>query len=83
MTDQGTQFKSKLVQNIMEEYKIKHRKSTTYHPQENKQVEATNKVLEAILNKTIHLHRRDRVEEIREALWAYRTKWRNTTRHTP
>ena len=29
--DQGTQFTSKLVQKIMEEYKIKHRNSTPYH----------------------------------------------------
>jgi hypothetical protein len=42
----------------MEEYKIKHRKSTPYHPQENGQVESTNKVIEAILTKTVHLHRR-------------------------
>eukprot|EP00253_Pinus_taeda_P025852 PITA_25852 len=83
VTDQGTEFTSKLVQKIMEEYKIKHRKSTPYHPQENKQVEATNKVLEAILTKNVHLHTRDWVEKLLEALWAYRNTWRNTTGHTP
>ena len=30
----------------------------------------------------MHLHRRDWVENLPEALWAYRTTWRNTTRHT-
>jgi len=30
VTDQGTQFTSKLVQKIMEEYKIKHRNPTPY-----------------------------------------------------
>lgn len=52
----------------MDEYKIKHRKSTPYHPQENRQVEYTNKVIDAILTKTVHLHRRDWVEKLLEAL---------------
>ena len=43
----------------MEDYKIKHRKYTPYHPQENGQVESTNKVIEGILTKTMHLHRKD------------------------
>lgn len=30
--DQGAQFTSKLVKKIMEQYKIKHYKSTPYHP---------------------------------------------------
>jgi len=68
---QGTQFTSKLGQKIMEEYKIKHRKSTPYHPQANGQVESTNKVIEAILTKTVHLHRRDWEEKLPEDLWAY------------
>lgn len=31
--DQGYQFKSKMVQKIVDEYKVKHRKYTPYHPQ--------------------------------------------------
>lgn len=83
MIDQRTQFISKLVQNIMEEYKIKHRNSTPYHPQANGHVESTNIIIERILTKIVHLHRRDWVEKLPKALWAYRTTWRNTTRHTP
>ena len=51
--DQGTQFTSKLIQPLMQQFKIKHRFSFPYHPQENGQVESTNKVLEAILTKTV------------------------------
>ena len=83
VTDQGTQFTSRLVQKLVDQYKIKHRKSTPYHSQANGQVESTNKVIEAILTKTVHLHRKDWVEKLPEALWAYRTTWRNTTGHTP
>ena len=32
VTDQGTQFTSRLVQDITEKYQIKHRRSTPYHP---------------------------------------------------
>ena len=39
--------------------------------------------MEAILTKTIHLHHKDWVDRLPEALWAYRITWRNTTGHTP
>ena len=35
VTDHGTQFASKIVKAIIEQYQIKHQKSTPYHPQEN------------------------------------------------
>jgi hypothetical protein len=46
-------------------------------------VESTNKVIEAILTKTVQLHHKDWVDRFPEALWAYKTTWRNTTGHTP
>ena len=55
VTNQGTQFTSKLMQELTTKYGIWHCKSSPYHPQANGQVESTNKVLEAILTKTIHL----------------------------
>eukprot|EP00253_Pinus_taeda_P025705 PITA_25705 len=82
-TDQGKKFTSRVVQKIVKEHKIKHQNSTPYHPQENGQVESTKKVIEAILTKTVHLHRRDWVENLPEALSAYHTTWRNTMGHTP
>ena len=35
VTKQGTQFTSKLIQSLMQQFKIKHRFSTPYHPQAN------------------------------------------------
>ena len=64
-------------------YGIWYFKYSPYHPQANGQVESTNKVLEAILTKTIHLHHNDWEDRLPEALWAYRITWRNTTGHTP
>eukprot|EP00253_Pinus_taeda_P010386 PITA_10386 len=83
VTDQGTQFTSKLVRDLTEKYKIKHRKSTPYHPQANGQVESTNKFLENIMTKTVQLNRRDWYEKLKDALWAYRITWKNTTGFSP
>jgi transposase InsO family protein len=59
VTDQGTQFTSNLVKYVTEQYQIKHRKSSPYHPKANGQVESTNKVIESILTKTVQLHHKD------------------------
>ena len=67
--DQGAQFTSKLVRGILEKYKIKHHKSSPYHPQANGQVESTNKILEAIMTKTVKQHRRDWSDKLLEDLW--------------
>ena len=59
VTYQGTQFTSKLMKELTKKYGIRHCKSSPYHSQANGQVESTNKVLEAILTKTIHLHHKN------------------------
>jgi hypothetical protein len=45
-------------------------------------VESTNKVIEAILTKIVQLHHKDWVDQLPEALWAYKKSWRNTIGHT-
>lgn len=72
-TNNGPQFISNLVKGIMEQYKIRHRKSIPYHPQENSQVESTNKMTELILTKIVNLLKKDWGNRLPEALWAYRT----------
>lgn len=83
VTDQGTQFMSKLVKLITRQYQIRHRTSSPYHPQASGQVESTNKVIEAILTKTIQYNHIDWLDRLPEELWAYRTAWRNTIGYTP
>ena len=48
-------------------YGIRHCKFSPYQPWDNGQVESTNKVLEAILTKTIHLHHKDWADRLLEA----------------
>jgi transposase InsO family protein len=57
----------------LQKYHIQYRMTTTYHPQDNGQVESTNKVIEAILTKTVKENRKDWSHKLPEALWAYRT----------
>eukprot|EP00253_Pinus_taeda_P024101 PITA_24101 len=68
VTDQGTQFTSKLLKDITEKYQIKQRRSTPYHPQANGQVESTNKTLEGIITKTIAMNRKNWEEKLKDAL---------------
>eukprot|EP00253_Pinus_taeda_P006977 PITA_06977 len=72
VTDQSTQFTSKLVKDVTDKYKIKHRKSTPYHPQANGQVESTNKTLEGIITKTVAMNGKNWEEKLKDAHWAYR-----------
>lgn len=81
--DQGAQFTSKLVQYITKKYKVKCRTSTPYHPQPNGHVESKNKVLEGIITKTIQFNKKKWADRFLEALWTYRTTWKNTTGYTP
>ena len=46
-------------------------------------MESKNKVIEAILTKTVKENRKDWSYKLPEALWAYRTTWRNTTGFSP
>ena len=71
------------LETLLQKYHIQHRIASPYHPQANGQVESTNKVIEAILNKMVRSHRRDWADRLLEALWAYRTTWCNTTGFSP
>ena len=53
VTDQGAQFTSHLIENILRKHTIKHRTSTAYHLQANDQVEVTNRALESIHTKVV------------------------------
>ena len=83
VTNQGTKFTSKLVRDLTDKYKIKHKKSTLYYPQANEQVESTNKVLENIMTKTVQMNRKYWSEKLRDAVWAYRITWKHTTGFSP
>ena len=73
-TDQGTQFTSNLIIELMQEDMMCHGKSSPYHPQANGQDEITNWELEYVLTKTIAMHKKDWATHLLESVWAYHTK---------
>jgi len=83
ITDGGPQFVGNKIAATLKNYHIQHKITTPYYPQANGQVESSNKIIEAILTKTIASHRRDWAARLPEALWAYRTTWRSTTGYSP
>lgn len=66
VTDQGPQFTSILIAQLVKEFETRHKNLTPYHPQFNGQVEVTNKELENILTKIMQVHKRDWVVRLLE-----------------
>lgn len=60
-----------------------HESSTPYYPQANGQVEAVNKVLVMMLQRTVGMHKSSWHLILFSALWAYRTSVKDTTGFTP
>eukprot|EP00253_Pinus_taeda_P007167 PITA_07167 len=71
VTDGGPPFNSHGFKATLQKYHIHHKITTPYNPQANAQVERTNKVIEAILTKTVKENRKDWSQRLPEALWAY------------
>jgi transposase InsO family protein len=83
ITNGGSQFTTHKITATLCNYHIKHRVTSPYHPQEKGQVESTNKVLEAILTKTISKNHQNWAIELPNSLWEYHTTWSNTTGYSP
>ena len=73
VTNQGAQFTSQLIENLLRKHKIKHMKSTSYHPHANGQVEVTNRELEGILTKVVSSNRKYLDDRLVKPTWAYNT----------
>ena len=79
ITNGGGKFVGHKITATLRNHHITHKITSPYHLQVSRQVEITNKVIEAILTKTVSTHQREWATRLPEALWAYRTTWRNTT----
>uniref|UniRef100_A0A2N9G246 Integrase catalytic domain-containing protein n=1 Tax=Fagus sylvatica TaxID=28930 RepID=A0A2N9G246_FAGSY len=79
ITDNGTPFINKDMQEVLEHYRVKHRRSTPYYPQGNGQAEATNRMLLRILSKMVFDYRNDWKAHLADVLWAYRSSPKTAT----
>jgi hypothetical protein len=83
VSDRGTHFINDTIATLTEKYFIKHRKTSPYHPRANGQTEKTNGILCKIITKTVQGANIDWDARVLDALWAYRTAYKVTTKHTP
>ncbi|OMP00134.1 Integrase, catalytic core [Corchorus capsularis] len=83
ITDNGTPFVNQHVGKLLDDYEIRHRRSTAYYPQGNGQAEATNKVLLKILSKMVYEYKKGWTTHLPDALWAYRVHLRSSTGFSP
>ena len=73
LSDQGTHFVKKNIDELTAEFQIQHRKTTPYHLQENGIVEAFNKILENALIRVCNACRDDWDHKVSVVLWVYCT----------
>ena len=53
ISDQGTHFCNKLLENMLKKYGVTHPIATPYHPQTNEQAEISNREIKRILEKVV------------------------------
>jgi hypothetical protein len=80
LSDRGTHFNNKVVEELLSKFNVKHGFSTPYHPKTNGLVERFNKTLCESLAK---LGEEDWDEHIAPILFAYRTKIQKSTKMEP
>jgi len=83
ISDGGSHFISRQLENLLKKYGVKHKVATPYHPQTSGQVEVSNQEIKSILEKTISTSRKDWAAKLDDALWAYRTAYKTPIGTTP
>ncbi|GJW41879.1 reverse transcriptase domain-containing protein [Tanacetum coccineum] len=76
ISDRGTHFCNDQFAKVLEKYGVKHKLSTSYHPQTSGQVEVSNRGLKRILERTVGEHRAKWADKLDDALWAFRTAFK-------
>ena len=67
----------------MKFYDVNHRISSPYHPKSSGQVELSNRALKLILQKTVNRSTKNWSKKLDDALWAYRTAYKNPMGMSP
>ena len=84
VSDQGVHFINKVIEFLLEEFTVIHRRIAPYHPpQENGQAKSTNKTLCNAFTKVVEGTRTDWDKKLHFVLWAYRTAYKIAIGITP
>jgi transposase InsO family protein len=79
----GSHFQNKMMEELASKLGFRHGHSSTYYPHENGQVEAVNKSLKTILQKTVSQSKSDWHIMLYPALWAYRNSVKTAIEFSP
>src|SRR4051794_14095236 len=77
MTDGDSHFIHGGFRKTLCKYDVNHRIASAYHPQTSGQVELSNREIKSILQNTINKSRKNWASKLNDALWAYRTAYKN------
>ena len=83
ITNGGTRFCNKLVDNVLRKYGVRHRTALSYHPQTNGQAEVSNREIKSILEKTVNSSKKDWAKKIDDAHWEYRPAFKTPLGMSP
>ena len=83
VSDQGVHFVNEVIEFLLAEFMVIHRRSAPYHPQANGQAESTNKTITTTLTKVVEGNRTDWEIKLHSILWAYRTAYKTSIGTTP
>lgn len=81
LTDNGTQFTSKVFRELLEEFNVNHWLTPAYHPQVNN-TERANRVITTAIRATIKRHK-DWANNLQTIACAIRNAVHETTKYTP
>ena len=82
-TDQGTEFKKKLNDELMKAFNIDHQLTTAYHPQTNGLDESFNQTLPTASLKYVENDRENWDAHLDQVVFAYNTAVQESTKYTP
>jgi hypothetical protein len=83
ISDNGTQFESRLFKGLCSDLGIKNFFSSPGYPQSNGQAEVSNKIILSGIKKKLEKVKGKWVEELPSVLWTHRTIVRKSTGETP
>uniref|UniRef100_A0A2N9I3H5 Uncharacterized protein n=1 Tax=Fagus sylvatica TaxID=28930 RepID=A0A2N9I3H5_FAGSY len=83
ISDNGTQFESRLFKGFCSDLGIKNFFSSPGYPQSNRQAEASNKIILNGIKRKLEEAKGKWVEELPSVLWTHRTTARKSTGETP
>ncbi|KAL9232917.1 hypothetical protein vseg_007978 [Gypsophila vaccaria] len=83
ISDGGSHFHEKRLNDLLSKYDVYHRTETAYHPQTSGKVEVSNQEIKGILEKVVSTSRKDWSQILDDTLWAYRTAYKTPIGASP